>query len=108
MSGKRAGCTVRASGGNHCKAERGSPLIIEGERVPDNKGGQFPKLTLAHVLHCKRELDPHEYDPDRLIVLWRHRERRDSFDPLPPPEPLPEPLLAERRQWGWAKRFCSS
>jgi hypothetical protein len=73
--------------------------IIEGERVPDNKGGYFPKLTLAHVLHCKRELDPHEYDPDRLTVLWRHRERKDGFDPLPRPQSLPEAFLEERIRW---------
>jgi hypothetical protein len=73
--------------------------IIEGERVPDNQGGYFPKLTLAHVLHCKRELDPHEYDPDRLTVLWRHRERKDGFDPLPRPQPLPAAFGQERRRW---------
>lgn len=73
--------------------------IIEGERVPDRKAGHFPKLTLAHVLHCKRELDPHEYDPDRLTVLWRHRERKDGFDPLPRPQSLPEAFIKERLRW---------
>ena len=73
--------------------------IIEGERVPDGKGGHWPRLALAHVLYSKREHDPQEYDPDRLTVLWRHRKREDGFDPLPEPEPLPEALLAERRRW---------
>ena len=73
--------------------------IIEGESVPDEKGGHWPPLTLAHVLHCKREHDPQQYDPDRLTVLWRNRQRTLDFDPLPRPEPLPEMYLAERMQW---------
>jgi len=73
--------------------------IIEGERVPDGHGGHWPRLTLAHVLYCKREHDPEEYDPDRLTVLWRHRQREGGFDPLPQPEPLPEVFQAERRRW---------
>ena len=73
--------------------------IVEGERVPDDQGGHYPKLALAHVLHCKREHDPHEYDPDRLTLLWRHRKRTDGFDPLPAPQPLPEAFLAERTRW---------
>ncbi len=73
--------------------------IIEGESVPDENGGHWPKLTLAHVLGCKREHDPQEYDPDRLTVLWRNRERSPVFDPLPGPEPLPEIYIEERMQW---------
>jgi hypothetical protein len=73
--------------------------IIEGESVPDEKGGHWPRLTLAHVLHSKREHDPQEYDADRLTVLWRKRERTPGFDPLPRPEPLPEVYAAERLQW---------
>ncbi len=73
--------------------------IIEGERVPDNHGNHYPPLTLAHVLHCKREHDPHEYDPDRLTVLWRHRERKGGFDPLPRPQSLPQAYLEERSRW---------
>jgi hypothetical protein len=73
--------------------------IIEGESVPDENGGHWPQLTLAHVLHCKREHDPQQYDPDRLTVLWRNRERTPAFDPLPPPEPLPAAYILERVQW---------
>ena len=73
--------------------------IVEGESVPDENGGHWPQLTLAHVLHCKQEHDPQEYDPDRLTVLWRNRERSLAFDPLPPPEPLPEVYVDERVQW---------
>ena len=73
--------------------------IIEGERVPDDHGGHWPRLTLAHVLYSKRERDPQEYDPDRLVLLWRHRARMNGFDPLPEPEPLPEAFLAERPHW---------
>ena len=72
--------------------------IIEGERVPDGKGGHWPRLTLAHVLYSKREHDPQEYDPDRLTVLWRHRARVGGFDPLPQPESLPAAFLEERRR----------
>ncbi|MEI8376577.1 MAG: hypothetical protein WCJ35_27485 [Planctomycetota bacterium] len=73
--------------------------IIEGESVADENGGYWPHLTLAHVLNCKQENDPQEYDPDRLTVLWRNRERTVDFDPLPPPEPLPDVYIAERMQW---------
>jgi hypothetical protein len=73
--------------------------IIEGESVPDEHGGHWPHLTLAHVLHCKREHDPQEYDPDRLTVLWRKRQRTLGFDPLPRPEPLPEVYIDERLHW---------
>ena len=73
--------------------------IIEGESVPDEKGGHWPQLTLGHVLHCKREHDPQEYDPDRLTVLWRNRPRTLGFDPLPRPAPLPEVYIDERVQW---------
>ena len=73
--------------------------IIEGESVPDEKGGHWPSLTLAHVLHCKQEHDPQQYDPDRLAVLWRNRHRTLGFDPLSWPEPLPAMYLAERMQW---------
>ncbi len=73
--------------------------IIEGESVPDENGGHWPPLTLAHVLHCKQEHDPQQYDPDRLTVLWRNRPRSLDFDPLPPPEPLPEVYITERLQW---------
>ena len=73
--------------------------IIEGESVPDEKGGHWPPLTLAHVLHCKWEYDPQEYDADRLTVLWKHRGRTPAFDPLPRPEPLPAVYIAERLQW---------
>ena len=73
--------------------------IVEGERVPHDKGGHYPKLTLAHVLHCKREHDPHEYDLDRLTVLWRHRKRKDGFDPLPTPQALPETFMEKRIRW---------
>ena len=72
--------------------------IVEGERVPDGNGRYHSKLTLAHVLYCKREQDPDEYAPNRLTMLWRHRERKEGFDPLPEPETLPEVFLAERRQ----------
>ncbi len=73
--------------------------IIEGESVPDERGGHWPHLTLAHVLYCKQEHDPRQYDPDRLTMLWRNRKRAIDFDPLPPPEPLPEAFIAERIQW---------
>ena len=73
--------------------------IIEGESVPDENGGHWPRLTLAHVLHCKREHDPQEYNPNRLTVLWRNRQHSAAFDPLPRPEPLPETYIAERMQW---------
>ncbi len=73
--------------------------IIEGESVPDENGGHWPPLTLAHVLGCKQEHDPQEYDPDRLTVLWRNRQRSPAFDPLPPPAPLPAVYMAERLQW---------
>ena len=73
--------------------------VIEGERVPDENGGHWPQLTLAHVLDCKREHDPQQYDPDRLTMLWRNRERARDFDPLPRPEPLPAVYIAERMQW---------
>ncbi len=73
--------------------------IIEGESVPDERGGHWPHLTLAHVLYCKQEHDPRQYDPDRLTVLWRNRKRALDFDPLPPPESLPEAYIAERMQW---------
>ena len=73
--------------------------IIEGESVPEEDGGHWPPLTLAHVLYCKREYDPHEYDADRLTLLWRNRRRSPAFDPLPRPEPLPAAYLEERLQW---------
>jgi hypothetical protein len=73
--------------------------IIEGESVPDEKGGHWPRLTLAHVLYCKREHDPQQYDSDRLTVLWRNRQRTVGFNPLPLPELLPEVYIAERMQW---------
>jgi len=73
--------------------------IIEGEPVPDEGGAHWPRLTLAHVLHCKQELDPQQYDADRLTVLWRNRPRTATFDPLPMPEPLPQAYLDERFQW---------
>ena len=49
--------------------------------------------------YCKQEHDPQEYDPDRLTVLWRNRQRTLDFDPLPRPEPLPEVYIDERMQW---------
>ncbi len=73
--------------------------LIEGESVPDEQGGHWPRLTLAHVLHGKREHDPRQYDRDRLTVLWRNRERTLAFDPLPRPEPLPAVYIDERLQW---------
>ncbi len=73
--------------------------IVEGERVPDAMGGHYPQLTLAHVLYCKREHDPGEYDRDRLTVLWRQRERVNGFDPLPRPRPLPAIFAQERLRW---------
>jgi len=73
--------------------------IIEGESVPDGNGGYWPQLTLAHVLHCKQEQDPREFNSDRLTILWRNRQRTRDFDPLPPPEPLPDAYVAERMQW---------
>jgi len=73
--------------------------VIEGESVPDEQGGHWPRLTLAHVLYCKLEHDPQQYDPDRLTVLWRNRPRTLDFDPLPRPEPLPDVYIAERVQW---------
>ncbi len=73
--------------------------IIEGESVPDEQGGHWPRLTLAHVLYCKREHDPRQYDPHRLTVLWRNRQRSLAFDPLPRPEPLPAVYIDERLQW---------
>jgi RNA polymerase subunit RPABC4/transcription elongation factor Spt4 len=73
--------------------------IIEGESVPGENGSCWPHLTLAHVLYCKQEHDPQQYDPDRLTVLWRNRQRTRDFDPLPAPEPLPDMYTAERMQW---------
>jgi hypothetical protein len=73
--------------------------IIEGEAVPYENGGHWPQLTLAHVLGCKLDHDPQEYDPDRLTVLWRNRQRTLSFDPLPRPEPLPTVYVDQRMQW---------
>jgi len=73
--------------------------IIEGESVPAENEGHWPPLTLAHVLGCKQEHDPQEFDPDRLTVLWRNRERSLAFDPLPRPEPLPDAYIEERMQW---------
>ena len=73
--------------------------IIEGESLPDENGGHWPHLTLAHVLHCKQEQDPQQYDADRLTVLWRNRQRSLDFDPLPRPEPLPAVYVDERMQW---------
>ena len=73
--------------------------IIEGDRMPDGKGGYLPRLGLAHVLYCKRERDPHEYDANRLTMLWRNRQRAAGYDPLPLPAPLPPEFLAERRRW---------
>jgi hypothetical protein len=43
--------------------------------------------------------DPQEYDADRLIMLWRKRERTLGLDPLPRPEPLPGVYIDERIQW---------
>ena len=48
---------------------------------------------------CKQEHDPQQYDPDRTTVLWRDRQRGPAFDPLPPPEPLPEVYIAEKVHW---------
>ncbi len=73
--------------------------IIEGESVPDENGGHWPQLALAHVLCCKQEHDPQEYDADRLTVLWRNRPRTANFDPLPLPETPPEAYISERLQW---------
>jgi len=73
--------------------------IIEGECVPDENGGHWPPLTLAHVLYCKQEHDPQEFDLDRLTALWRNRQRSRDFDPLPRPQPLPDAYIEERMQW---------
>ena len=73
--------------------------IIEGERVADEQGGHWPPLTLAHVLGCKQEHDPQEYNPNRLAVLWRNRPRALAFEPLLMLELLPAAYIAERMQW---------
>ena len=67
--------------------------------MPNENVGHWPRRTLAHVLHCKQEHDPQQYDPARLTVLWRNWQRTLGFNPLQRPAPLPEVNSDKRVQW---------
>jgi hypothetical protein len=72
--------------------------IIEGECVPDGSGGHRPPLTLAHVLCCKQEHDPREYDLDRLVRRLTARVAGEDADgtSILNSWPRPEPCELER------------
>ena len=66
--------------------------MLHGERVPDGRGGRFPRLNRSHALWCKREANPDESDPERLAVLAFRKS-------LAGPEELPQAIREERDFW---------